>query len=389
MKRAKCLSASLLSLVLVFSLSITAFATEQKVSEFDDVNSSHWAYSAIMIMVDKGAIQGTKAPVNGVGHFEPEGKVSLGQFLAIATRLVASDKIETGTYDNWAIPYYNTAIQTGIISESDFSVNELNNNISRQDMAYILVGLARVNGETLTITPNIENNIKDYNSIPQGRQTVVKQAYSNGLITGKTDGNFDYNGNATRGEIATVFCRVMNYVTRPTTTVATTPNSDGDYIMGGYVSNDKETKGMMIPQYSREYDLKALDNIQMGEDSKGVYVTFTAPNLPSEVGDNFHFNLYTMVYTKDYDAFTKTIRADVKSGETVKLYFEDFSGNPITASQIGSAKVSVSVQNSSNRQMFSHSVESTNKGTSVESWYDGRTKTVDYNSSNIFKGINK
>lgn len=391
MKIRKRILSGALAIGLTLSLSTVAFAKEQIVSAFDDVPTSHWAYTDIMTMANQGAIGGTTTPVNGIGHFDPSGTVSLGQFLTIATRLVASDKIAPQVEgEHWAMANYRAAIEAGIITRNDFMPSSLDVPITRQDMAFILVNVAKVNGETLTITPNIENNINDYGAISQHRENAVKQAYSNGLLQGN-GGNFNPQGTAKRAEISAVFCRVMNYVARPEVTVKDTPTTDADdkIIMGGYVSNDGETAGMLVPKYGRQFDLEALSNITMGSDSKGVYVTFTAPQLPTEINSSFRFNLYADVCASNYDEFANSIRADVKSGETVKIYFEDSNGNPVTVSQVGIAKVSIKILNESNRYMFSHSVSSEAKTSALENWYDGSTEKVSFDSSAIFKGIGK
>ena len=249
---------------LVLSMAVPAFATDvilipsnqtsavetqvSLVTSFSDVNSKHWAYNDIMTIVNKGAVAGTTTPVNGVGTYNPEGKVTLGQFLAISTRLVASDKIQEGNYTHWATPNYVAAIESNLIRSSDFSSTKesLDANISREDMAYILVNIAKANGETLEVKASIQNKIKDFNSISPERQNVVLQAYSNGLLAGDNLGKFNPKDTATRAQIAAVFCRVMNYVERPSVIVDNPGTTNpGSTINSGYVSNEGQTVGML------------------------------------------------------------------------------------------------------------------------------------------------
>ncbi|MFV0517426.1 MAG: S-layer homology domain-containing protein [Aminipila sp.] len=220
--------------------------------------------------------------MNGVGKYDPTGTVTLGQFLAISTRLVAEDKIVKGDYSHWATANYNAAIEANLIRSSDFegSPLALNANLSREDMAYILVNIAKANGEDLKIKDGIQNNIKDYNSISPNRQNVVLQAYSNGLLAGDTQGKFNPHQVLNRAEVAAVFCRVMNYSARPEVKV-NQPSTETAFT--GYVSDEGATKGMLLSKYSRQYDLEALQGVRTGSDSKGVYVTFTAPQLPNEL----------------------------------------------------------------------------------------------------------
>ena len=204
----------ILSLALVASMSVTVFASGVK--SFDDVNPTRWSHNAIMICVEKGAISGTRTPdANGVGSFNPTGKVTLGQFLAVITRLVCPDAIKD-TEGHWALKNYNAAVESGVIKATDFNstADALNATISREDMAYILVGAAKVNGENLEIIDGIENSIPDYNSISGSRKDAVLKCYSNGLIAGYSDGSFGYADTMTREQMATVVCRLMEYAPR-------------------------------------------------------------------------------------------------------------------------------------------------------------------------------
>ena len=196
----------------------------QTVTSFSDVNSTHWAYKDIMTLVGKGIISGISTPVNGVGEYAPNDTVSLGEFLAISTRLVAEDSIkEIPNAGHWAAQNYAAAVESGLINSRDFksTVEALNAGISREDMAYILVSVAKANGETLQIKDGIKNNINDYSSISSNRRSSVEAAYSNGLLVGGSDGKFNPKSTLTRAEVAAVFCRVMNYTTRPTVEVKT------------------------------------------------------------------------------------------------------------------------------------------------------------------------
>ncbi len=185
---------------------------------FKDLSKTHWAYNDIMTLVNKGIISGVKPVVNGVGEYAPNDTVSLGQFLAISTRLVMPDEIPDGVNGyHWAAPNYWAALDNRMISEFDFgsSDEELNAGISREDMAQILVKVAEVNGEYLKIKDGIENNIRDYKDISKDRAEAVKMAYSNGLLVGDSNGNYNPKATLTRAEVAAVFCRVMNYTERP------------------------------------------------------------------------------------------------------------------------------------------------------------------------------
>jgi len=200
-----------LAMIIVFAA--LPAADVQAASSFADVRSTDWFYRDVMTLSEKQILGG-----HPDGTFRPDEQVTLGQFLAIATRLVASDKIKPGEPGgHWAAGNYDAAVAAGLISATDFPKSQvaLEGAIAREDMAYVLVNIAKVNGETLTTLSGIESGIKDYDRISSGRRGAVLRAYSNGLLTGGSDKNFNPKNALSRAEVAAVFCRVMNYTARP------------------------------------------------------------------------------------------------------------------------------------------------------------------------------
>ena len=96
-------------------------AVKQETLTFSDVRINDWYYTYVMACAQHGAISGTTSPVNGVGTFNPNGKVNLGQFLAVLTRLIAADKIDTSLSGHWAMPNYSAAIDIGLIYAYEYS----------------------------------------------------------------------------------------------------------------------------------------------------------------------------------------------------------------------------------------------------------------------------
>ena len=375
------------------SVTLSNAEAHQAITSFSDIGPNHWAYKDVMIIANKGIIAGTTAPVNGVGTYDPDGTVTLGQFLAIATRLVASDKIVEGNHAHWAGGNYIAAVESGLIKGSDFSGSSeaLNAPISREDMAYILVNIAKVNGEDLNYIFGIEN---DLNDVAPTRLDAVKIAYSNGLLAGKGNNQFKPHDSLTRAEVAAVFCRVMNYTTRPTVTVQRpnqTTTSQGTVNYDSYlVTEAAETQGLIRPKYARQFDMQALDNLKVGEDATGVYIEFTAPTLPAELQNDFEFTVGGGFYRVDGSNIGR-IAQKVKSGEHLKVYITDFEDNNVKKGIINSAEVTVSVRSVKLLDsVLSHTVYSNSKTQAKEAWYHNNNNSiVEYNSSHIFAGIGK
>ena len=365
-------------------------AVSQETLTFSDVPTTHWAYPYIMSCVQKDAIRGTSEVVNGIGTFNPNGKVTLGQFLAVLTRLIAADKIDTSLSGHWAMPNYSAAIDIGLIYAYEYSSSkaDLEKQLTREEMAVLLSRAAEINGEPLEILPGIENNINDLDMVSRDKVTAVKQAYSSGLLFG-VNNNFDPKGTMTRAQMATVVCRLMNYAPRGEVTIKD-PDSNVDESKSEYVVTAAgETQGMLRSKYSREYELKALGATRTGEDANGVYVTFTAPQLPSEIANDFTINMSADVCKSNGDYFSDPIKVNLKSGETKKVYFKSYSGGKVTKSEIGSMSIGVYIcPNSDNsKYMFTRGIESGYKTTANGKWYDGSLDTATLDSSAVWAGL--
>ena len=390
----------LLSTTAFAGVTISTYNLEQRLT-FSDLPPSHWAYKDVMIIANKGIIAGTTAPVNGVGTYNPSGNVTVGEFLTLSTRLVAADKIQDeGDFAHWAVPYYMAAIDAGLITPQQFACTPevLNAPMTREDMAVVLVKIAEVNGENLEVRLGIENNISDYSQVDTFKKDAVRAAYSNGLLTGKdTSGRFDPTGVLTRAEVATVFCRVMNYTNRPVVVVQSNPGTSGDSqtVQSEYskyvVTEDVETKGVLRPTYSEQYNKEAMNGVKMGEDANGVYVEVTAPVLPDVIKGDFEVRYRVVLSEPNGDYFAENVNFTLNSGETKKVYFNSFEDTKVLKGQIGSATIRISVDNTSNgRYMKSITVDSYNKSKARVDRYDGTNpSTIDYNSNHIFVGIGK
>lgn len=390
----------LISTTAFAGVTITTYNPENRLT-FSDLPSTHWAYKDVMIIANKGIIAGTSAPVNGVGTYNPSGNVTVGEFLTLSTRLVAADKIQDeGDFAHWAVPYYMAAIDAGLITPQQFACTPevLNAPMTREDMAVVLVKIAEVNGENLEVRLGIENNISDYSQVDTFKKDAVRAAYSNGLLTGKdTSGRFDPTGVLTRAEVATVFCRVMNYTNRPVVVVQSNPGTSGDSqtVQSEYskyvVTKEGRTQGMLRADYADEYNKKAMDSVKYGEDANGVYVEVTAPVLLDVIKGDFKISYSFGVRKDNGDYFADGIDIMLNSGETKKVYFNSFEDTKVLKGQIGVASVYINIYNIKNgRYSKSLTVESTNKSKAMVDWYDGNNDSViDYNSNHIFAGIGK
>lgn len=101
-------------IVIIASMAMPVYGGET-VTSFSDVKPGKWFYEDVMTLTGKGIIAGVTKPVNGVGKYDPQGTVTFGQFLAIATRLVAAEYIkEVPNPRHWAEANYNAAVSSAL-----------------------------------------------------------------------------------------------------------------------------------------------------------------------------------------------------------------------------------------------------------------------------------
>lgn len=355
------------------------------ITSFSDIGPDHWAYKDVMIIANKGIIAGTTEPVNGVGTYNPSGNVTIGEFLTIATRIVAADKIEDGgDYAHWAVPNYMAAVEAGLITPQQFECTPevLNAPMSREDMAMVLVKIAEVNGETLKSTPGIQQNISDYETVDVFKRDAVKQAYSNGLLAGKdSSGRFAPKDTLTRAEVATVFCRVMNYTQRPEVTVntgnqGTTSQYDDVKVLTG------QNAGLMRLDVSTKYDLQALQSARFYKENGKLYVSIDLPQLP----DGFQWVYSVDAYTKDGDYVFYTMNTECigKVGKQVVEVYSKYDDR--TINDIDSATIGVMIVNSENKSIVQHdlSTKNPNQVLRQSSLMSSDASWENFDTSNIF-----
>ncbi len=202
-------------LVLMLTVSVSA----EKGVSFSDLPETHWAYSTVMPMVEKGLFNGTSAVVDGVGTFSPDKTMTKGEFLAVVCRYYFPDEIYTPEAGlPWWDPYFTIAIKYDLVSVRNDSL-DCDEIINRAEAVKLIDKLMTVQG-----TP-LEN--VSYDTIPDDQKilrygilsdnahdneflmSAVRRCIGEGIIGGvDTKGTFDPYGSLTRAAAATIICRV-------------------------------------------------------------------------------------------------------------------------------------------------------------------------------------
>lgn len=154
-------------------------------TQFTDVKSTHWAYSAVQKGVAKGYVDGYTN-----GTFKPDTSVSRAEFVKM---VVAAMKLETTPASGkWYVQYVNAATKAGLYASSDFANNDSgwNKTMTREEMARVA---ARAIGEKTS-----ENDKWMY------------LATKAGLIQGVGKGQLAPQGLTTRAQSVVIIERILS-----------------------------------------------------------------------------------------------------------------------------------------------------------------------------------
>lgn len=178
-------------------------ASDDKTSSiFTDLSSSHWATNYIEALYNAGILSGT-----GDRRIEPERPIfreEICKIISLAAKLGSAD-IQMNFKDvlpaEWYYSYILSAYSSGIMkgtNDENFGVGE---QLTRQDLAVIMVRLFDAAGITL----QDKGNFVDYNDkaeIMDYALESVNKLTSAGILSGDGTGNFAPNAAATRAEVA-------------------------------------------------------------------------------------------------------------------------------------------------------------------------------------------
>lgn len=177
---------------------------------FEDLNSVPWAYSAISNLY-------TKKIINGVSEnkFMPDKNVKREEFVKMlisATELPVSDvgnefsDVEKGS---WYEAYIKTAHTNKLVSGMPDNTFGVGANISRQDMAVMVMNAMIKCGYTpkgATLTFEDAGQVSDY------AKTAVAELAGLGIVTGVDSVTFNPTGVATRAQAAVIINRALSYL---------------------------------------------------------------------------------------------------------------------------------------------------------------------------------
>ncbi len=179
---------------------------EREAVSFSDI-SGNWAEDSIKKLAALGVVTG-----GGDGTFRPEATITRAEFVTMLIRaMMKTDSvvIEPGnTFDDisshWASGYISTAVSLGIVSGCTNNTFKPDDNITREQIALIIVNAYKLKVDTTQIS-----TYPDDASISAWAKSAVEAALSNCILAGCPDGNLNPQKAATRAEAVSIIVRIM------------------------------------------------------------------------------------------------------------------------------------------------------------------------------------
>lgn len=186
-----------------FAVLATEKPIERPTVKLSDI-SGHWAENDIVKLTELGAVSGYQD-----GSFKPNNSITRAEFISIVVRALGLEqkgkKVFSDTQSHWAKDVIATAYEHGIIqgyNETTFGVNDL---ITREQMAVIIV-------KALDIKSGDGINFIDHENISSWAVDAIQKATSKRIISGYPNGSFQPKNFATRAEAIKVIVNAMEAV---------------------------------------------------------------------------------------------------------------------------------------------------------------------------------
>ncbi len=178
------------------------------IPEFSDIEV-HWAKDAIEYVALAGVMNGVAE-----GEFAPDEKLTRAMLVTMLYRLSEDADVGENEFsdiaDNaWYAPAANWASKNNITSGYGDGVFAPDDYVTREQLVVFLMRYVGYKKIDMSYT---KSHFTDNDEISDWAKESVHWAKENGIITGRDDGSFDPDGDATRGEIAAVFMRLCENI---------------------------------------------------------------------------------------------------------------------------------------------------------------------------------
>lgn len=299
MKFTKILSA-FLATVMLLSICVTGIVAEDPLP-FTDVPEGEWYYDAVANVYEAGLMKGKTDT-----QFDPSAPMSRAEFVTVLSRLAAinaanygyADKLDfTDTApDAWYADAAGWAVETGLSTGTSATTFSPAREITRQEMAVLIVRFVKYLGETVPDNSKVDK-FADADKIASWATADIESMRKYGFVQGDQNGNFNPEGKADRASVATIAMRLIPYVT--TTDVVV--NGKSDYVI---VADEAAKDAADRLQYQVEYATGVkLDIVGKSSSKKSIVL--------KEVDDD---KLGADGYEIKADGGTVTVTGDTSEG---------------------------------------------------------------------------
>ncbi|MCL2367334.1 MAG: S-layer homology domain-containing protein [Oscillospiraceae bacterium] len=183
-------------------------------SQFRDVRSSDWFYESVRFANTLGIMQGVSDDM-----FAPNTPLSRAMIVTMLWRL-QGEPVAAGANvfpdvvgGRWYTDAISWAAENGIVQGHANGLFAPNDDITREQLAAILMRYADWQGMDATATSNLAAFV-DSGQVSEWAREAVSWANAEGLITGRTETMLAPRGNATRAEAATILMRFITELVR-------------------------------------------------------------------------------------------------------------------------------------------------------------------------------
>lgn len=237
MKKRKILSAALAGVMLISSMSLTAFAA------YSDVSESHWAAEAIEKWSEMGIVQGSE------GQFRPGSPITRGEFAVVVDRMMRFQTKGQNNFIDLDQQYYTEAMLKAAyakVFQGSEGLVRPKDSITRQEAFVVLsrvLGVEAVAGDRTGLLKELDYADKDL--VADWALGAVVALSRKGIVQG-TDGKLNPQSSISRAEVMTLLDRSVAAIINKGETYTT--SADGTVIVNAANARlkDMEIKGDLI-----------------------------------------------------------------------------------------------------------------------------------------------
>lgn len=181
------------------------------IDTFQDVNG-HWAMDNIGYVVDKGYFNGVSET-----EFAPNIPMSRAMFVTVMWSMCENkhyadlNPFTDVKLEDWFYPYVSWAIQNNVATGTTGTTFSPNNSVSREEMALMVYNYINSNNYTIEATLSADE-FSDDEKINDWAKEAVYYMRDRGILSGKEGNQFDPQGQATRGEVATIIANLSKLI---------------------------------------------------------------------------------------------------------------------------------------------------------------------------------